>query len=736
MLSEEQRRQIITALSEGKAIPQELQSLLFHDPAKEFELVYRNKLSEEAILANRDGALPAALQIDRVYAPDGEVELESWKNLIVFGDNLSFLKSVYKNQHPLIKDRIKGRVKLIYIDPPFATGERYDANKGQRAYSARRVGSDFIEFLRRRLILAREILAEDGVMVVRNAYNYGHYVKIILDEIFSIDRFINEIIINRKRKSMGSLKKYEVAYEYLYVYSRSDHYFFENQLAKKPLSRIKWTSFLSQEERNPRERRVLGLTFLPPAGQHFSLNQAKTEQLLKEHYLRVKHKPSGAIFYYSQSGNDDAFYKTISTKGVNKFKYQDITTQTEVFGVREIREIPRFKTAPVEEFKIEYLTRDEEKITNDWRDIPSYTDTSGYPTENSEQLLARVIRSFTKEGDLIMDFFAGSGTTAVVAEKLNRQWIAVDMGKLSYFTMQKRLLQIYDSKDAQNRNKKFGRKARSFLTCRALSPLPDNRLKLDPQVYRQFVSTVFNITLQPFQWNGIEFDGRLDDSPALIFDDTKSAGQSIDIPYLRDLSKRLHPNSPAAIYIIVPELYLEMDFDSFHSDGITFYFFKIPDQILTQLGAFPSQNGQPNQNRKKNHDFEEAIGFHLNLPPQVKSEIESEGTARRLFIKSFKSRGRHAQKKQVWYGLGTLSGVFIDRDYNGRWFTFDLTFFAEELFPFLKTAGKNREEINKRFAELNNGGLRIELGDIPSGKTIGIIYTDIHGNFFREQFTL
>ena len=231
----------------------------------EFNLQYANKLPANDILQNKDGILPGKLKIDRLW----ESATNDWYNLLVFGENLQFLKTVYLNQDPVIKDKIKGQVKLIYIDPPFATGEHYHANQGQVAYSAKRVGPDFIEFLRRRLIVARELLADDGVIVVRNAFNYGHYVKIIMDEVFSQEYFINEIIINRKRKSMGSLKKYEVVYEYLYIYSKSGRYFFENQWVKKPLAKIKWTSFLSQEERNPKERRVLGLTFLPPAGQHF-----------------------------------------------------------------------------------------------------------------------------------------------------------------------------------------------------------------------------------------------------------------------------------------------------------------------------------------------------------------------------------------------------------------------------------------------------------------------------------
>lgn len=105
------------------------------------------------------------------------------------------------------------------------------------------------------------------------------------------------------------------------------------------------------------------------------------------------------------------------------------------------------------------------EIATEYNDFPvgtyAYTsqDSTGYPTQKPEQLLKRIIQSSTNEGDLVLDFFGGSGTTAAVAEKLGRRWITCDMGKLSFYTVQKRILQIQDSRDLK---KKIWKKSKAF----------------------------------------------------------------------------------------------------------------------------------------------------------------------------------------------------------------------------------------------------------------------------------
>jgi adenine specific DNA methylase Mod len=158
---------LIETLQKGELIPEDYKYKIFPVKQKEYELVYAGKMRKEDILANEDGVFPVPLQVEKVF--NGEeypTDNNEWRNMIVFGDNLQFLKTVYENKDPLIKDKVKGKVKLIYIDPPFATESDFQSNKGQKAYTDKAKGAEFIEFLRRRLMLAREILADDGSIYV------------------------------------------------------------------------------------------------------------------------------------------------------------------------------------------------------------------------------------------------------------------------------------------------------------------------------------------------------------------------------------------------------------------------------------------------------------------------------------------------------------------------------------------------------------------------------------------
>jgi len=171
--TKQQMEYIIKLLQDGKDLPQEFKYLLFPTKQKEYELVYAGKIRKEDLLANEDGVFPVPLQTDKVFNGDEyEAFKDDWKNMIVFGDNLQFLKTVYENKDPLIKDKVKGKVKLIYI-----------------GYSAKRKGADFVEFLRRRLVLAKEIITDSGFIVVRQAYNFGYEIKLVLDEIFLKSNF-------------------------------------------------------------------------------------------------------------------------------------------------------------------------------------------------------------------------------------------------------------------------------------------------------------------------------------------------------------------------------------------------------------------------------------------------------------------------------------------------------------------------------------------------------------------
>jgi len=157
----------------------------------EYELVYAEKEPKASILTN---TLEAPLQEVRVFNEDNEWE-DGWKNMLIFGDNRLALKTLYEDlkQGGPNKFGLRNKIKLIYIDPPFATRGDFMKDK-EKAYKDKVFGSKFLEFIRQRLLFLREILAEDGAIYLHIDIKKGHYVKTILDEVFSEGNFMNELI--------------------------------------------------------------------------------------------------------------------------------------------------------------------------------------------------------------------------------------------------------------------------------------------------------------------------------------------------------------------------------------------------------------------------------------------------------------------------------------------------------------------------------------------------------------
>ena len=190
----------------------------------------------------------------------------------------------------------------------------------------------------------------------------------------------------------------------------------------------------------------------------------------------------------------------------------------------------------------QYLIDPTDKILIDtnWTDIPGYSNSTDYPTENSEQLLERIIKTASKEGDIVMDFFAGSGTTAIVAEKLGRKWITCDIGKLSFYTTEKRLLNIQNSKDLDNSKKQYDKQAKTFVTINTGHYDIEKVFKLQKEEYSDFVMELFEIKKTEKKIGGITIDGEKKDGfNCIIFPYWKFKDSQVDEEYLEDLHSHI-----------------------------------------------------------------------------------------------------------------------------------------------------------------------------------------------------
>lgn len=689
---------LIETLQKGESIPEDYKYKLFPVKQKEYELVYAGKMRKEDILANEDGVFPVPLQVEKVFnGEDYPTGKNDWRNMIVFGDNLQFLKTVYENKDSLIKDKVKGKIKLIYIDPPFGTGDEYDANRGQRAYTARAKGAEFVEFLRRRLILAREILADAGSIFVRIDFRFGHYLKIVLDGVFGKENFKNEIIVNRTGRPTETIKQYHTTHDVLYFYSKSSEYYFKNVtiLRENPkwramhLPGVRWTEVPQQylnlySKKNliekkgkivTRARIILGKELLPPEGRHWASSQ---EAILKA-------EKEGKIKW---GGNNNP----LAIEG------------------------------------------EEKRIGDNWCDIPGYSQYYDYPTENAEELLRRVIETSTQKGDLILDFFAGSGTTAAVAEKLGRRWIVCDIGKLAFYTMQKRILTIENSKDLENPKKEYGKKASSFVTINTGLYNLKKIFELKKDDYINFVMNLFEVETIDKKVAGIKIDGQKKDGYyVLVYPYWQFRNASVDEEYLQDLHSHIGSKIGERLYIIAPANYVDFISDYHEIGKVRYYFLKVPYQIIKELHKVQFKKFRQPQSKRNVNDLDDAIGFHFIRQPEVESRFIKNSKNTELQITKFLSNYLEEDTGMDLGNFESLAMVLIDKDYDGKGFVMDEFHFAEDLLP-KRNDEETEDEIKKELRHLKN--ITIPLNKEECGDKVMVVYIDIYGNEFKEVLNL
>jgi len=332
-----------------------------------------------------------------------------WKLLVALSKNNDLdeildgvlIKSENWQALNLILNKYYEKVQTVYIDPPF--------NKENEADYLYKVGykdATWITILENRIGLGRDLLNERGSIFVRCDYNGNMYVRLLMNEIFGWDNFRNEIVVSRVSKQDPKVKKFNTATDSLYLFSKSDN--FKINLLFKQLSKPKserWHAMDSQGQGQPLY--IFGYLLKPPKGRHWTYGQEKIKQLEAEGKIRIKCKKCG---YIHTSG----IWKGCPNCGT---KY---------------------------EVRVEYLLppTKEKQIDTNWTDISGYTSKWDFSTENSEILLKRVIQSTSNKGDLVMDFFLGSGTTTAVAHKLGRKWIGVEMGEHFYTVILPRMKKV------------------------------------------------------------------------------------------------------------------------------------------------------------------------------------------------------------------------------------------------------------------------------------------------------
>jgi DNA modification methylase len=408
-LTNAEREKLCALIRAGEPLPAQWRARLFPgsanspDAGKEYRLVYDGKMRREEVLAQT----PAApWQLVRSFCAERPHADKLWRNLLVWGDNLLALRELLADQQGPNRFGARGKIKLIYIDPPFSTKQDFMKDR-ERAYRDKVLGAQFIEFLRRRLILMAELLADDGSLYIHLDWKKGHYIKAVLDEVFDETNFRNHISWKRSAIATNVKTQWRNSHDYLLFYSKSQN---------GGLKEVQFTGYSESS---------LG---------HY--NKRDDKGVFRTVPLMASGKTNG-VSGQPWRGVD------VASRGKNGMHWLKKPTELEALDKAKLI---YWNTKGVPELKYYFDEAKGVYVSDFWDDISVINSMAAeymdYPTQKPEQLLKRIIRASSKPDDIVLDCFSGSGTTAAVAEKLGRRWIAMDCGKLAICTTQKRLFSL------------------------------------------------------------------------------------------------------------------------------------------------------------------------------------------------------------------------------------------------------------------------------------------------------
>lgn len=350
-------------------------------PSSPVLLSWADKKPPEAILGKEPGQYSSA---NRAAPRDAR----KW---LYFGDNIGVLAALAQDP------RVCGKIKLIYIDPPFATQTVFHSRKLEHAYEDVFECAEYLEFMRERLLFLHQLLAEDGSIYIHLDAKMVFHIKLIMDEIFGTRNFRNCITRKKSNPKNYTRNQFGNTSDYLLFYTKSSNYVWNRQVEP-------WTEERAREYQYVEEstgRRFMKVPVhapgvrrgetggpwrgvLPPPGKHWQFLPSALDEL----------DAKGEI-YWSKNGNPRRKVYLDQSSGIS-----------------------------VQDIWLDYKDAHNQMVH-----------ITGYPTEKNINLLRRIIEASSNPGDLVLDCFCGSGTTLVAADMLGRDWIGVDNSPEALRTM-------------------------------------------------------------------------------------------------------------------------------------------------------------------------------------------------------------------------------------------------------------------------------------------------------------
>ncbi len=423
-LTDQEKQEIVRYLEADKPLPEKYRFLLFGDK-REVELVWNGKSNEVCNIVlpfqtieqvdepRAEKPSDASLQIGLFSTDERGRQLKGWTNKLIWGDNKLILSSL-KNGPLREETEAQGGLKLIYIDPPFDVGADFsmDIEIGDDTFTKKpnileeiayrdtwgKGADSFIAMIYERLVLMRDLLAENGSIYVHCDWRVNSHLRLVLDEVFGAGNYLNEVTWQRT-SAHSDPGHYGVNIDSIFYFSKSERRTWNQQYGQH------------SEEYQKRFR-----------------NSDADGRPWTDADLTAKGL-SGGGYNYEYKGVTSLWRCPIET--MQRLDEEGKLHFTKAGGIRLKRYLDETPGVPVQTL---------------WSDIfpvnSQAKERENYPTQKPEALLERIIKASSNEGDLVADFFCGSGTTAAVAEKLGRKWICTDLGKFAIHTTRKRMIGV------------------------------------------------------------------------------------------------------------------------------------------------------------------------------------------------------------------------------------------------------------------------------------------------------
>jgi adenine-specific DNA-methyltransferase len=360
----------------------------------------RSKLEPRILLADATQSYHAVQRVS---------DTDIFDNRLIFGDNLLALKA--------LEQEFTGKVKCIFIDPPYNTGSAFEHYDDGVEHSL------WLSLMRDRLEILRKLLSENGSIWITIDDNEAHYLKVLCDEIFGRANFVGSAVWQKKYGAKSDSNYLSESHEYVMVYAKSKEQFVMKRLARTDAqdaryknpdkdSRGVWTSgdLLRNEARDYAIYEIIGPTgkvHLPPEGTSWRFTKERFAELVKEN----------RIWFGERGGNVPRLKRFLhevadSVPATTWWEHKDVGHNDE--AKKESR-------------------------------VLFGADMFGTP--KPERLMLRILELATEPNDLVLDSFAGSGTTGAVAHKLRRRWIMIELGEHIHTHIIPRLKKVIDGTD-------------------------------------------------------------------------------------------------------------------------------------------------------------------------------------------------------------------------------------------------------------------------------------------------